>query len=95
MGYDFRNAYAPGATQTGSGQTVGLLEFDAGFYQSDIMDYEIMAGLPSVPVQPVLLDGYDGGPGQRRMMRCPWTSRWPLPWRRVCPKSMFLRVHHR
>jgi len=30
MGADFRNAYAPGATQTGSGQMVGLLEFDSG-----------------------------------------------------------------
>ncbi|MGA2852645.1 MAG: protease pro-enzyme activation domain-containing protein [Verrucomicrobiota bacterium] len=63
LGYDFRNAYAPGATQTGSGQMVGLLEFDAGFYQSDITAYEIKAGLPNVPVQAVLLDGYDGSPG--------------------------------
>jgi uncharacterized repeat protein (TIGR01451 family) len=63
MGYDFRNAYAPGASQTGSGQAIGLLEFDAGYYQSDITAYEAQAGLPNVPVQPVLLDGYNGGPG--------------------------------
>jgi len=63
LGYDFRNAYAPGATQTGAGQTVGLLEFDSGFFQSDIMNYAIIAGLPSVPVQAILLDGYDGSPG--------------------------------
>jgi uncharacterized repeat protein (TIGR01451 family) len=63
MGYDFRNAYAAGAPQTGSGQSVGLFELDCGFYQSDITAYEIQAGLPNVPVQPVLLDGYNGGPG--------------------------------
>jgi len=63
MGYDFRNAYVPGASQTGAGQSVGLLEFDSGFFQSDITAYETQAGLPSVPVQPVLLDGYDGGQG--------------------------------
>ena len=32
IGNDFRAAYAPGVTLTGSGQTVGLLEFD-GFYR--------------------------------------------------------------
>jgi uncharacterized repeat protein (TIGR01451 family) len=63
MGNDFRNAYVPGASQTGSGQMVGLLQFDSGFYQSDILAYEALAGLPNVPVQPVLLDGYGGGPG--------------------------------
>ena len=92
MGYDFRNAYAPGATQTGSGQMVGLLEFDSGFYQSDITAYETLAGLPNVPVQAVLLNGYNGGPGDLRMTRCPWTSRWRLPWRRACPKSMSLKA---
>jgi len=63
MGSDFRNAYVPGALQTGSGQMVGLLQFDSGFFQSDITTYETQAGLPNVPVQPVLLDGYGGGPG--------------------------------
>jgi len=63
MGNDFRAAYVPGVTLTGAGQTVGLLEFDSGYYQSDITNYEGLAGLPNVPVKPVLLDGYDGGPG--------------------------------
>ncbi|HXR48690.1 MAG TPA: choice-of-anchor tandem repeat GloVer-containing protein [Candidatus Limnocylindrales bacterium] len=63
MGYDFRAAYLPGVTQTGTGQSVGLLEFDSGFYTSDILRYESLTGLPNVPVQAVLLDGYDGGPG--------------------------------
>jgi len=63
MGYDFRNAYVPGTTLTGSGQMVGLVQFNSGFYQSDITAYESQAGLPNVPVQPVLLDGYGGGLG--------------------------------
>jgi len=61
MGYDFRDAYAPGVTLTGSGQMVGLLEFD-GYYASDIASYETVAGLPAVPLQTVLLDGYNGTP---------------------------------
>ena len=63
MGYDFRAAYVPGETLTGTGQTVGLLEFDAGYLQSDITAYETQAGLPNVPVSAVLLDGYNGTPG--------------------------------
>ena len=63
MGNDFRNAYVPGTSLTGSGQSVGLLQFDSGFFQSDITAYETLAGLPNVPVQPVLLNGYGGGLG--------------------------------
>jgi uncharacterized repeat protein (TIGR03803 family) len=63
LGNDFRSAYLPGETLTGTGQTVGILEFDSGFYQSDITAYEVLAGLPNVPVSAVLLDGYNGGPG--------------------------------
>jgi Pro-kumamolisin, activation domain/Divergent InlB B-repeat domain len=63
MGSDFRAAYLPGASLNGTGQTIGLVQFDSGFYQSDITSYENLAGLPNVPVQPVLLDSYDGGPG--------------------------------
>jgi len=63
MGTDFRNAYVPGSALNGSGQTVGLLQFDSGYYQSDITAYETLAGLSNVPVQAILLDGYGGGPG--------------------------------
>jgi len=63
FGNDMRNAYAPGATQTGSGQTVGLLEFD-GFYANDITTYASKAGngRSSISIQTVLLDGYNGTP---------------------------------
>jgi uncharacterized repeat protein (TIGR03803 family) len=61
MGKDFRNAYAPGVTLTGAGQMVGLLEFE-GFYAGDITTYETVAGLPNVPIQVVLLDGFNGIP---------------------------------
>lgn len=63
MGYDFRHAYIPATALVGSGQTVGVLEFDSGFFPSDISTYEAMSGLPPVPAVAVLLDGYDGGPG--------------------------------
>jgi uncharacterized repeat protein (TIGR01451 family) len=62
LGSDFRNAYAPGTALNGSGQSVGLLQFD-GYYASDIATYEGLAGLPNVPLQNVLLDGFNGTPG--------------------------------
>lgn len=62
MGQDFRNAYAPGSPFAGSGQIVGLLQFD-GYFPSDIATYESIAGLTNVPLQNVLLDGFDGTPG--------------------------------
>lgn len=62
-GNDFRNAYVPGTTLTGSGQNVGLLEFD-GYYASDISNYETDIGMsitnrPQLVVVPV-----DGGVSQ-------------------------------
>jgi uncharacterized repeat protein (TIGR01451 family) len=63
IGYDFRAAYVPGVTLTGTGQSIGLFELDSGFYQIDITAYESLAGLPNVPVTTVLLDNYNGGPG--------------------------------
>lgn len=61
MGADFRTAYAPGVTLTGTGQTIGLLQFD-GYSASDINYYESVAGLPAVPITNVLLDGFNGSP---------------------------------
>jgi subtilase family serine protease len=62
IGKDFRAAYAPGVTLTGSGQVVGLLEFD-GFYAGDVQKNAAAAGLPAVPTQTILLDGFSGAPG--------------------------------
>ncbi|HVM51069.1 MAG TPA: protease pro-enzyme activation domain-containing protein, partial [Candidatus Acidoferrum sp.] len=62
MGYDFRDAYVPGTLLTGTGQSVGLLEFD-GYYPNDVAQYLAQAGLPSVPLVNVSVDGYTGPPG--------------------------------
>ncbi len=61
VGQDLRAAYFPGVTLTGAGQMVGLMEFD-GFYANDITAYETAVGQPGVPIQTVLLDGFDGVP---------------------------------
>jgi subtilase family serine protease len=60
-GFDYRAAYAPGVALTGTGQMVGLVEFD-GFYAGDIASYESQTGLPSVPLQRALLNGFNGVP---------------------------------
>jgi hypothetical protein len=61
FGNDFRNAYVPGAPQTGAGQMVGLLEFD-GFYSNDIANYAATAGggRTSIVIQTNLLDHFNG-----------------------------------
>jgi len=63
MGNDFRAAYVPGTTLDGTGQSVGLMEFD-GYNPNDIAIYESLAGLPSVALTNVLVDGTDGTPQQ-------------------------------
>ena len=62
MGYDFRAAYVPGVPLLGTGQSVGLVEFD-GYYAPDIALYAAQAGLPGVTLTNVLIDGFDGMPG--------------------------------
>lgn len=62
IGNDFRAAYAPGVPETGAGQTVALVEFD-GFYAADVQKNFTKAGITPVPVQTVLLDGFNGAPG--------------------------------
>ncbi len=61
MGYDFRAAYAPGVTLDGSGQSIGLVQFD-GYYTNDITTYESLAGLPNVTLTNIYIDGFDGTP---------------------------------
>jgi subtilase family serine protease len=46
---------------SGSGQTVALFELD-GYTASDITHYEAQFGLPNVPLQNVLIDGFNGVP---------------------------------
>jgi subtilase family serine protease len=63
-GNDFRNAYAPGTTLTGSGQTVGLFQAD-GYYMNDITNYENVVGKINgstnyVPLTNVLIDNFNG-----------------------------------
>jgi uncharacterized repeat protein (TIGR01451 family) len=62
IGDDFRNAYVPGAPSLkGSGQTIALVQFD-GYLASDIAQYETLAGRTNVPLQNILLDGFNGLP---------------------------------
>ena len=63
FGNDFRNAYTVGTTLTGTGQSVGLLEFD-GYYTNDITAYARAAGggRTNIVIQKVLLDSYNGVP---------------------------------
>jgi subtilase family serine protease len=61
-GYDFRHAYVPGVSLTGTGQAVGLFEL-ASYFTNDIGTYETKTGLPSVPVTNVLVDDYTNDPG--------------------------------
>jgi uncharacterized repeat protein (TIGR01451 family) len=61
IGNDFRNAYVPGTSLDGSGQTIALVQFD-GYLAGDIAEYESLAGRPNVPLQNVLLDGFSGAP---------------------------------
>lgn len=58
---DIQAAYRPSVTWTGSGQSVGLLEFD-GFYPGDITKYRQNAGLSNVLIQTVSVGGYPGLP---------------------------------
>lgn len=60
-GNDFRAAYVPDTSLTGSGQVVGLLQFD-GYTAGDIAYYETHTGLPNVPLVNVLLNGASGFP---------------------------------
>ena len=58
-GYDFRDAYAPDVTNTGTGQSVALFELD-GYYTNDITYYESTNGLPNVSLTNVVLGGASG-----------------------------------
>lgn len=60
---DIKTAYnLSSVSQNGSGQTLALFELD-GYTASDITAYETHFGLPAVPLQNVLVDGYSGAAG--------------------------------
>jgi len=61
IGNDFRNAYIPGTPLNGAGQNVALFEFD-GYYLSDMIAYENLAGRTNIPLQTILIDGFNGLP---------------------------------
>jgi hypothetical protein len=56
MGHDFRFAYLPNNHYNGTGQSVGLLEYD-GYYSNDITAYENLASLPPVSLANVAVNG--------------------------------------
>jgi subtilase family serine protease len=63
-GNDFRAAYVPEVTTnqlSGATQSIALVEFD-GYYSNDIALYESQAGLPSVTLTNILIDGFSGTP---------------------------------
>ena len=68
-GGDFRAAYLPGCSLTGTGQSVALLQFD-GYYASDITAYRTKFGLPSVRLVNVAVDGGVSSPGDGNSEVC-------------------------
>ncbi len=68
-GWDFRDAYCRGVTLDGTGQSVGLLQFD-GYYPSDVTTYEGVAALPSVTLVDVLINGGVSSPGSGNLEVC-------------------------
>ena len=61
MGKDFRAAYLPGVSLTGSGESVALVQFD-GYVASDITAYATLAGIPNAALTNVLIGGFSGAP---------------------------------
>ncbi|HUA64337.1 MAG TPA: S53 family peptidase [Alphaproteobacteria bacterium] len=59
IGSDYRDAYAPGVSLTGTGQSVALFELD-GYFPGDITNYEALANEPNVPLTNILVDGFSG-----------------------------------
>jgi subtilase family serine protease len=58
IGSDFRKAYASGVTQTGAGQSVGLVE-EEGYFTSDINAYETAAGISqNFPLQNIVFTNF-------------------------------------
>ena len=62
LGSDMRAAYYGGTTLNGTGQAVGLLEFE-GYLLSDVnLTFSNAGQTPNVPINNVLIDGATGAP---------------------------------
>ena len=61
-GNDFRSAYVPNTSLTGTGQSVALVEYD-GYYTTDITSYEGEFSVPNIPLVNVAVDGGVSQPG--------------------------------
>jgi hypothetical protein len=59
-GNDFRNAYVPGTSLTGAGQSLGLVEFE-GYYDIDITSYEDAIGISSSSRPQLVVVSLNGG----------------------------------
>ncbi len=59
---NIRGAYSISSSTNGAGQVMAVVEFD-GYTASDIAGYESAFGLPSVPLQNVMVDGASGSAG--------------------------------
>ena len=62
LGNDFRAAYVPGVSLKGTGQSVALLEYD-GYYAIDITNYLLLAGVPSMTLTNIPINGGPITPG--------------------------------
>ena len=69
LGRDFRNAYVPGTTLTGAGQSVALLQFD-GYAYNDIVAYANVAGQAMVTLTNVPVNGGVSVPGSGNVEVC-------------------------
>lgn len=61
-GADFRNLYVPGMTNTGTGQSIALVEFDI-FYTNDPIAYAATNQIRAVPAQLIAISGVPSTPG--------------------------------
>jgi hypothetical protein len=56
IGKDFRAAYVPTVTNTGTGQFIALVEFGP-YWPNDVPTYEAQAGLSNITISNIFLDG--------------------------------------
>jgi subtilase family serine protease len=91
MGIDFRTAYTPGVTLNGAGQNVALYELD-GYFPADIISYEVQAGLPSVTITNVAVDGGVPNPTALVILKCPWILKWSFRCRPTLMSFWFMKL---